>query len=192
MSAQAANALIDALDSPFIDDTYTTTTFLLVNPQITIAPLVNPTHGDKITLSGITNLAPGNRLLVEVTSQSFGPTPKVASGEFSGAAGTVTVQDGPGDMNTWSFTFDSASFVPDTYIVRVSGVTVSGATATTSFNLVTPTPTPTATPTITSTPTSQPTTIPPTIPPTQTGLSLVTLIGGLCLCFALGMGRRRD
>ncbi len=191
MSAQAANALIDALDSPFIDDTYTTTTFLLVNPQITIAPLVNPTLGDKITLSGTTNLAPGNRLLVEVTSQSFGPTPKVVSSEFSGAAGTIIVQDGPGDMNTWSFTFDTASLVPDTYTVRVSGVTVSGATATTSFNLVTPTPTPTATPTVTSTPTSQPTTMPTTIPTTQTGLSLVTLIGGLCLCFTFGMGRRR-
>jgi hypothetical protein len=146
MSSQAADALITALNSPFIDDTYTAMSFLLVNPEVSIIPPGNYTIGDRITLSGTTNLAPDNQLLVEVTSQRFGPTPKDQNSAFSGVSGTVTVQRGPDDLNTWAFTFETASFVPDTYFVQVSGVTVSDAVATTSLVLsaVTPTPPPPA------------------------------------------------
>ena len=45
--------------------------------------------GDKITISGQTNLAPDDDILVQVYSSTFKPTQKSQSGEFSGAAGTV-------------------------------------------------------------------------------------------------------
>jgi hypothetical protein len=185
MSSQAADALIQSLASPFIDDTYMALSFLLVNPQITIIPPVNSTVGDTINLSGTTNLAPGNQLLVEVTSQAFGPTPKEGGGAFSGVSGTATVQDGPGDQNTWYFSFDTSSFVPDTYIVTVSGVTVSNVVVTTSFPLVAVTPTPT--PTLTTPPTTVPTTEPTPIPTTTTGLSVIPLIGAVMLLL-IGFG----
>jgi uncharacterized secreted protein with C-terminal beta-propeller domain len=45
--------------------------------------------GDKITITGQTNLAPDDEILVQVYASSFKPTQKSQSGEFSGAAGTV-------------------------------------------------------------------------------------------------------
>jgi hypothetical protein len=191
MSSQAADALIRSLASPFIDDTYMALSFLLVNPLVTITPPSNHTVGDTINLSGTTNLAPGNQLLVEVISQAFGPTPKEGGGAFSGVSGTATVQDGPGDLNTWSFSFATDSFVPDTYIVTVSGVTVSNVVATTSFPLLAVTPTPT--PTLTTPPTSVPTTEPTPLPTTTTGLSIIPLIGAvLLLLITFGIAGRKD
>ncbi len=184
MSSQAANALIGALSSPFVDDTYMVMSFSLENPQITINSSASHTIGERINLSGTTNLAPGNRLLVEVTSQTFGPTPKDQSSEFSGVTDTVTVQDGPGDQNIWSFSFDTASFIPDTYVVRVSGMTVSNAVVSTSFTLNPITPTPTPTPPPTTPPTTLPTTEPTPVPTTTAAFPPITIIGGLALIFA--------
>jgi hypothetical protein len=193
MSSQAANALIRALSSPFIDDTYMVMSFSLVNPQITINSSATHTLGERINLSGTTNLAPGNRLLVEVTSQTFGPTPKDQSGAFSGITDTVTVQDGPGDQNTWSFSFDTTSFIPDTYVVRVSGITVSNAVASTSFTLNPVTPTPTPTPPPTTRPTTPPTTEPTPVPTTTAGLTPITIIGAIAVFLvAFGIVRGRS
>lgn len=192
MSSQAANALIGALSSPFIDDTYMAMSFSLANPQITINSSPSHTIGERINLSGTTNLAPGNRLAVEVTSQTFGPTPKDQSGEFSGVTDTVTVQAGPGDQNTWSFSFGTTSFIPDTYIVRVSGITVSNAVASTSFTLspVTPTPTPTLPPT--TLPTTPPMTVATPVPTTTAALPPILIVGALgLLIVAFGILRRR-
>ena len=192
MSSQAADAIIRALASPFIDDTYTAMSFMLMNPQITINSPANATIGERITLSGTTNLAPGNRLLVEVTSQAFGPTPKDQSSPFSGASGTVTVQEGTGGLNTWSFTFDTASFEPDAYIGRVTGVTVPNAVATTAFLVKAITPTPTLTQPTTIPPTTLATPEPTTIPPTTAGLSLIPLIVAVAgFVLAAGNGRKR-
>lgn len=192
MSAQAADALIRALASPFIDDTYSAMSFMLVNPQVTITSPGNATIGERITLSGTTNLASGNRLLVEVTSQAFGPTPKDQGSPFSGASGAVTVQAGAGDLNTWSFAFDTASFEPDTYLVRVTGVTVPNAIATRSLLIETFTPTPTPTPPLTTPPTTLTTPEPTTMPPTTAGLTLIPLIVAVAgFVITVGIGRKR-
>jgi inhibitor of cysteine peptidase len=45
--------------------------------------------GDKITITGQTNLAADDEILVQVYSSSFKPTQKSQSGEFSGATGTI-------------------------------------------------------------------------------------------------------
>ena len=197
MSSQAADALIRSLESPFIDDTYVAASFLLVNPQVTITPLSgNYTIGDTIILSGTTNLAPGNQLLIEVTSLAFGPTPKEGGGAFSGVSGTTVVQEGPGDRNNWSFSFTTDAFVPDTYLVTISGVTVSSAVATTSFSLqpVTPPMTPTPIPPTTIVPTTTtPTTEPTTFPTTTTGLSVFVLIGSVVgILIAFGIAGRKN
>jgi len=192
MSAQAADALIRALASPFIDDTYSAMSFMLVNPQVMITSPGNATIGERITVSGTTNLAPGNRLLVEVTSQAFGPAPKDQSSPFSGASGTVTVQEGSGDLNTWSFTFDTSSFEPGTYLVRVTGVTVPNAVATRSLLIEAFTPTPEPTPPPTPPPTTLPTPEPTTIPPTTAGINLIPLIlalFGFVMAVCVGRGR---
>ena len=180
MSSQAADALVRSLASPFIDDTYVALSFLLVNPQVTIAPPGNSTIGGLITLSGTTNLAPGNQLLVEVTSQAFGPSPKEGGGAFSGVSGIAPIREGSGGRNNWSFSFDTDSFVADTYLVTVNGVTVSNAVATTSFSLsaATQTPTPSTPPTPLPTITI-PTTEPTPVPTTTASPSWFTLAGAV-------------
>jgi len=132
----AANALVQALNSPMIDDTYTKMQFLVEEPKVSINPIGEQKVGSKFEISGTTNLAyDDNDLLIEVTSSSFKPTDKSQSGEFSGATGTVKVQQGTDGLNKWAFTVDASSFKPDEYIVRVSGVTTD-VVETAVFNTV--------------------------------------------------------
>ena len=162
----------------------------VVPPEVTITDLATYHIGDTIILSGTTNLAPGNDLLVEVLSQSFGPTQEKAGNTFFGVSGTTLVRKGPGEKNTWSFSFDTATFGPDTYLVTVTGVTVPNAVATSSFSLVASTPT--QTPNLTTLPTIQQTTIPTesTPPPTTTaGFPVIILIGMVTLIL-IGFGIR--
>ncbi|OQA56950.1 MAG: hypothetical protein BWY45_01624 [Euryarchaeota archaeon ADurb.Bin294] len=136
-----------------------------------------------------------NDLLVEVTSSSFKPTDKSQSGEFSGATGTVKVQQGTDGLNKWAFNVDASTFKPDEYIVRVSGVTTN-TVETALFNVVeagaiptvaptvvqTPEPTPEVTPEPTTVPpTPEPTTVPPTPEPTQQspGFGALVALAGL-------------
>lgn len=162
-----ANALMRAINSQNIDDTFATTSFIIGNPTAFINPIGDHVVGDRFTINGSTNLAAGNKLLVEITSSSFRPSQKSQSGEFSGSSGTVTIEPGSGGMNRWSFDVDSSAFRPDEYIVRVSGVVIE-VTGSTTFNIIEKMPSAPATPEpattlqtaspITTTPSSIPTT----------------------------------
>jgi hypothetical protein len=130
-----ANALMKAINDQNIDDTFASTSFIVGSPTAFINPVGNHVVGEKFTISGSTNLAVGNNLMVEVTSSSFKPTYKSQSAEFSGAAGTVKIEPGSGALNRWSFPVDASTFKPDEYIVKVSGITVD-VTGSTLFNIV--------------------------------------------------------
>ena len=75
--------------------------------------------GNNVTITGTTNLAPGDRLLVDVISAQFTPTVKGTATGFSGASGTVVVQPGS-PLNTFSFEFDVSGFSPGLYLVIVT------------------------------------------------------------------------
>jgi PGF-CTERM protein len=183
--SDAAEALVQALNNPSVDDTYAKLQFLVEVPKITVLPVGEKQVGDKFNIVGTTNLAVDDELLVEVTSSSFKPTTKTQSGEFSGATGTVKVQKGTDGMNKWSFPVDAAAFKPDEYIVQASGITVNAQTST-LFNVVEFKPTPVPTTVVTTvaannTPvptTVVKTTVPTTKPTTQPGFgALIALIG---------------
>jgi hypothetical protein len=131
----SAQALVEAISSQNIDDSFTTYTFAISPPTAFIDPIGDHAVGDKFTISGSTNLAVGDNLMVEITSSSFRPTQKSAPGGFSGANGMVTVVPGTGGYNRWSFAVDAATFQPDEYIVKVSGITVD-VTGSTTFNVL--------------------------------------------------------
>ncbi|MCK9308471.1 MAG: hypothetical protein M0P17_13195 [Methanoculleus sp.] len=115
------------------------------------------TAGETITISGTTNLAPGNRLIVTVTPVGFGA---------AGASGTAVVQEGNATANTWSFPVDTSGFEPGEYTVTVEWVE-GDATASTTFTV---TEAAAATPTVTVTVTAPPTTAPePSPTPTAAG-----------------------
>lgn len=78
-------------------------------------------HGDIVTFSGQTNLAPGDILLITVISAGFTPTEKGADGGFAGAGGTVIVQQGS-PLNTYTFDVNVSAFPPGLYLVTVESV----------------------------------------------------------------------
>lgn len=144
----SAQALVNAIGSQNIDDTFATYSFYISPPTALINPIGDHYVGDKFTISGSTNLAAGDNLLVEVISSSFGPTVKAQSGEFSGISGVVKVVTGSGGYNRWSFDVDATTFKPDEYIVKVSGIR-QDVTASTFFNIVERLPPTSATTTVT-------------------------------------------
>ena len=179
-ASDAATALINALDSPNIDDTYVKLTFVVAEATIFIDSIGDKDAGSTFTISGTTNLAVGDTLNVEVTSSAFGPSDKTQSSGFSSVTGTTTVKEGEG-VNTWSFEVNGASFKPDQYMVKVESIETD-TSATANFNVVEPrtTPTGTVTPTETGTTvttTTTTTTTTPTTPPTPGFGALLALAG---------------
>lgn len=157
----SAQALVNAISSQNIDDTFATYSFYISPPTAFINPIGDHYVGDKFTISGSTNLAAGDDLMIEISSSSFQPTEKAQSGEFSGISGIVKVIPGNGGYNRWSFNVDTTTFKPDEYIVKVSGIT-QDVTTSAYFNIITGIPKTSATTTVTAPAT---TAIPTILPP---------------------------
>jgi PGF-CTERM protein len=182
--SDAAEALVQGINDPNVDDTYTKLQFLVEEGLITIDPVGDRHVGDKFTITAQTNLAVDDEILVQVYSSSFKPTQKSQSGEFSGATGTVKVTKGDSGMNKISFDVDASTFKPDEYIVTEEAV-IQGTTGTSLFNVLEGAA-PTAKPTVVVTtvvPTTVATPVPTTVPPTPTPTkspgygALIALIG---------------
>jgi PGF-CTERM protein len=182
--SDAAEALVQGINDPNVDDTYTKLQFLVEEPIITIDTIGDRHVGDKFTITAKTNLAVDDEVLVQVYSSSFKPTQKSQSGEFSGATGTIKVTKGDSGMNTLTFDVDSSTFKPDEYIVTEDAV-IQDCTGTALFNVLegaAPTTVPTTVVT-TAGPTTAPTEVPTTVPPTPTPTkspgygALIALIG---------------
>jgi PGF-CTERM protein len=185
-ASDAATALVDLLNSANVDDTYTKLSFMIEEPWIRIDTIGDKYVGDTFKITGTTNVAEGDTILMTVTSSSFQPTEKTQTGEFSGASGSVTVQKGD-TYNTFSFDVDASTFKPDEYLVKAESIEPSQST-TTTFNVLegqpTTVPTTERTPIITipETPirtTEAPTTVvPTTTAKPQPGFgALVALVG---------------
>jgi PGF-CTERM protein len=178
----AATALINALDSPNIPDTYVKLTFVVDEPQLFIDPIGTKEAGSKFTITGTTNLAVGNTLIVDVTSAAFQPGEKTDASAFSGTGGSTIVEKGNG-MNKWSFEVDATDFKPDEYIVTVESIEAS-KTATALFDMVEVTETTPPAGEVTTPPAGEVTTPPadetpaePTTPPIPGFGALVALAG---------------
>ena len=152
--------------------------------------------GDIVTITGQTNLAAGDNLLIDVVSAGFTPTEKGIGGGFSGSAGTVVVQLGS-PLNTYSFDVNVSTFLPGEYLVSVESVE-TGFRDSAQFVLPwTPVPTqPPATPTP-GTPAIFPQSPSPliTVPsastsPAPTPLSGIASAGGFILAVSILVLRR--
>ena len=163
--SQAADALTKMIDDANIDDIYTKLTFTVAAPWIRISNPGDQAAGSKFTITGTTNLAVDDQILVEVMSSSFTAVDKTSTSTTSGVSQTTKVVKGETD-NTWSVDVDTTNWKLDEYTIKVNGIEVD-VTTTTNFNLVekvaTPTPTATgATPTATATATATATETPKT------------------------------
>lgn len=163
-STDASSALMRAIGSQNVDDTFATASFSISPPNAFIHPVGDHVVGDKFMITGTTNLAVGDKLQVDVYSSSFSPTKKSQIGEFSGASGVVEVMSGSSGSNQWSFFVDASAFRPDEYSVTVKGI-LQDVTGYTTFNILAATPVTTA-PSVK--PTSAPVTLISTTSPVQT------------------------
>jgi len=143
-SPDAASALMQAISSQNVDDTFATASFFINPPNALVNPVGDHVVGEKFTISGTTNLAVGDKLQVDVYSSSFSPTKKSQSEAYSGTSGVVEVMTGTGGKNQWSFAIDSATFRPDEYIVTVEGI-LQDVKGSATFNILAATPAPTMT-----------------------------------------------
>jgi len=116
----AAMAVVNAINDPGIDDTYTKCMFSVELPMIHINPIEKKHVGELFTITALTNLAVDSEILIEVYSLSFDPNKKIQVGEFSGATGVIKVARGESGYNKFSFDVDTSTFVPDTYTIKVS------------------------------------------------------------------------
>ena len=162
--SNAADALTKMIDNANIDDIYTKLTFTVQEAWIKINNPGDQAVGTKFTITGTTNLAVDDQILIEVVSSSFNPIDKTSTSTTSGFSQTTKVVKGDGTDNAWSIEVDSTNFKLDEYTIKASGIEAD-VTTTTNFNLVekvTPT-------TVTTAPTgtSAPATTVPTATPTQ-------------------------
>ena len=112
--------------------------------------------GESFVVTGRTNLAPQDKLLVEVVPASFVPSGKNDPVSSYGTSGSVAVVKGSPD-NSWSFSVDGSKLSADTYTMKVSGVSVSTSSSATFDVIPKPTETPTPEPTETTPVTTVPT-----------------------------------
>jgi PGF-CTERM protein len=197
-ASDAATALVDMLNSPNIDDTYTKLSFMMEEPWIRIDTIGDKYVGDTFKITGTTNLAEGDTILMTVTSSSFQPTEKTQTGEFSGSSGSVTVQKGD-TYNTFSFDVDASTYKPDEYLVKAESVQPS-QTTTATFNVLegvpTTVPTTERTPIITipetpiRTPVPATTAVPTTTAKPQPGFGALVALVGLGAVALLVLRRR--
>ena len=197
-ASDAASALQSALASPYIDDTYSSTTFTITSPYISLDPVPDLYTMQTLAIYGTTNLAVGDQIQISVDSLGFTPTTKTQSGGFSGAAGTVTVYAGNATAyNEFSTSFDISDFQPGPYTVDAQSIT-TGIDTTTNFNVLAGVPTtiPTTVPTTPPTPppaTTVPTTVPTSLPTTKPspGFEVIVSLAALGAIAVPFVGRHR-
>ncbi len=177
-SSNAADALTKMIDSANIDDVYTKLTFTVDEPRITITNPGDQAVGSTFTISGTTNLAVDDQILVEVASSSFNAVDKTSTSITDGVSMTTKVVAGEGVENTWSVEVDTTNWKLDEYTIKASGIEVD-VTATTNFNLVEKVATPTATATGATPTTTATATATATATPATPGFGAFVALAGL-------------
>ncbi|MDR0981202.1 MAG: PGF-CTERM sorting domain-containing protein, partial [Methanocalculaceae archaeon] len=170
------------LKSPNIPDLSQTFTFTIDYPTITINPIGTQYMGTPFTVSGTTNLAVGDNILVDVRVAAFWPMSKEEanaqdSASWSqGDSGSVIIQQGTANgQNFWSFSVNPLH--SSQYEVTVTGIK-TGVTASQQFvvfnqSVPTAVPTTAATTVATTVPTTAPT------PTPSPGFGLIAAAGAL-------------
>lgn len=122
MGSAAAQALITALDSQFIDDTYSRWDIRVTSPKISVnESSLTQVTGEPVVIEGTTNLGLGKRLLVEITDNRFAPTSKNDRTGSYGYSGTAIIVDRNGERS-FVFTVPAGRLAPGEYRFIIQAV----------------------------------------------------------------------
>lgn len=120
-AGDAAEAFIELLNLPEIDDTYTKLAFLVEEPVIEIDS-INPKHiGEFFTITGSTNLNVDDELLVEVNLSSV-PSEKYQQNNKSLGFSAVCKVIKGGVDNKWSVDIDGGTFLAGEYTLEITSI----------------------------------------------------------------------
>jgi len=103
----AASVLINALDSPYVDDTYIKLSFTVDGSWIRIDGLSDQTYGETFRITGTTSYSPGTVLGYWIAAQD--------SGAVSLSGETVISDNGE-----WSIDLDTTAIGPGAYAFHIS------------------------------------------------------------------------
>ena len=118
-TANAAQALCDALDTQNIDDMYVKYSFFVVGEDESFTMSEIPTEvvkGDKIVISGVSTANEGATVTVEMISTAFAAVPK----ETVGSAAFIVATAKIADDGTWEVTLDTSDLNVDEYSLSVA------------------------------------------------------------------------
>ncbi|HJJ39025.1 MAG TPA: hypothetical protein O0X42_02700 [Methanocorpusculum sp.] len=120
-SANAAQALCDAIDSEDIDDICVKCSFVVTAEGTSIDPIPSQViKGVPLTVSGSTNKADGDAVIVELLSTAFAAVSKYSAT----TASFITLTATPDENGKWSVTFNTSGLNVDDYTVTVTTGTV--------------------------------------------------------------------
>ena len=116
-SANAAEALCQALDSENIDDMYVKLSFIVAAETSVINPIPSEiVKGEKLTVSGTTNAGPGKIVTVEIMSTAFAAVPK----DTVGSASFISLTTKTDENGNWEVVFDTTGLNIDEYTVSAA------------------------------------------------------------------------
>ena len=130
--ANAAEALCQALDTENIDDMYVKLSFVVAAAQSVINPIPEEiAQGEKLTVSGSTNVGEGEVVTVELLSTAFAAVPKATVG----SASFISLTTKTDENGNWEVTFDTSGLNVDEYTLTAA-VNALESSATAKVNIV--------------------------------------------------------
>ena len=123
--ANAAEALCQAIDTENIDDMYVKLSFVVAAAQSVINPF--PTEiaqGEKLTISGSTNVGEGEVVTVELLSTAFAAVPKATVG----SASFISLTTKTDENGNWEVTFDTSGLNVDEYTLSAAVAALGSST----------------------------------------------------------------
>ena len=118
-TANAAQALCDALDTQNIDDMYVKYSFFVVGEDASYSISDIPAtiaKGETLTISGVDTANAGKTVAVQMLSTAFAAVPK----ETVGSAAFILVTTEVAEDGTWEVTLDTSDLNVDEYSLSVA------------------------------------------------------------------------
>ena len=134
-TANAAQALCDALDSQNIDDMYVKYSFFIVGQDEAFTMSEIPStiaQGETLTISGVSTANEGQTVTVEMISTAFAAIPK----ENVGSAAFIVATAKIAEDGTWEVTLDTSDLNVDEYSISVACSNVEKPWKNTKINVV--------------------------------------------------------